>query len=161
MPSDSAGTTPCWCSGSSQVRITPTTDGEPRERRQPRSCWVVRAPQVPGESNVAPEEFARRAGLAFRDPELLWRALTHRSYLNEHTDALEDNERLAFLGGAGLGFLSAASLYRRFRGRARRVVPRSGHPGRGSLPRAAHSGGVGSHPGRGLPDRPPQPAADL
>ncbi len=63
---------------------------------------------------MAPEEFARRAGLAFRDPELLWRALTHRSYLNEHTDALEDNERLEFLGDAALDFLSAAWLYRRF-----------------------------------------------
>jgi ribonuclease-3 len=63
---------------------------------------------------VAPDEFARRAGLAFRDPELLWRALTHRSYLNEHTDALEDNERLEFLGDAALDFLSAAWIYRRF-----------------------------------------------
>jgi ribonuclease-3 len=63
---------------------------------------------------VALDEFARKAGLAFRDPELLWRALTHRSYLNEHTDALEDNERLEFLGDAALDFLSAAWLYRRF-----------------------------------------------
>ena len=63
---------------------------------------------------MAPDEFARRAGLAFRDPGLLWRALTHRSYLNEHSDALEDNERLEFLGDAALDFLSAAWLYRRF-----------------------------------------------
>ena len=63
---------------------------------------------------MAPDEFARKAGLAFRDPELLSRALTHRSYMNEHTDALEDNERLEFLGDAALDFLSAAWLYRRF-----------------------------------------------
>jgi ribonuclease-3 len=63
---------------------------------------------------VSPEDFARKAGLAFRDPGLLWRALTHRSYLNEHSDALEDNERLEFLGDAALDFLSAAWLYRRF-----------------------------------------------
>lgn len=63
---------------------------------------------------MTPDELARRAGLAFQDPDLLWRALTHRSYLNEHTDASEDNERLEFLGDAALDFLSAAWLYRRF-----------------------------------------------
>ena len=52
--------------------------------------------------------------MTFRDPGLLWRALTHRSYVNEHSDALEDNERLEFLGDAALDFLSAAWLYRRF-----------------------------------------------
>lgn len=49
----------------------------------------------------------------FRDPSLLQRALTHRSYLNEHADALEDNERLEFLGDAVLDFLAAALLYNR------------------------------------------------
>jgi ribonuclease-3 len=63
---------------------------------------------------VVSEEFARTAGLAFRDPRLLQRALTHRSYVNEHPEALEDNERLEFLGDAALDFLSAAWLYRRF-----------------------------------------------
>jgi ribonuclease-3 len=63
---------------------------------------------------LAPEEFARQAGLAFGDTGLLWRALTHRSYVNEHTDALEDNERLEFLGDAALDYLTAAWLYRRF-----------------------------------------------
>ncbi|OGO08797.1 MAG: ribonuclease III [Chloroflexi bacterium RBG_13_66_10] len=63
---------------------------------------------------VMPEDFARRAGLAFRDGSLLRRALTHRSYLNEHTDALEDNERLEFLGDAALDFLTGAWLYNRF-----------------------------------------------
>jgi ribonuclease-3 len=42
------------------------------------------------------------------------RALTHRSYLNEHPDAIEDNERLEFLGDAVLDFLVAAWLYHRF-----------------------------------------------
>lgn len=63
---------------------------------------------------ISAEEFARRAGLAFRDPGLLLRALTHRSYVNEHPEALEDNERLEFLGDAALDFLSAAWLYNRF-----------------------------------------------
>ena len=49
----------------------------------------------------------------FRDPSLLVRALTHRSYLNEHPDVFEDNERLEFLGDAVLDFLAAALLYNR------------------------------------------------
>ncbi len=50
----------------------------------------------------------------FKDPSLLLRALTHRSYINEHPGAGEDNERLEFLGDAVLDFLSGSYLYRRF-----------------------------------------------
>lgn len=60
------------------------------------------------------DDFARRAGLSFRDRDLLERAVTHRSFLNEHVEADEDNERLEFLGDAALDLLSAAALYRRF-----------------------------------------------
>jgi ribonuclease-3 len=63
---------------------------------------------------MTPEEFARKAGLVFEDPGLLMRALTHRSYVNEHPEALEDNERLEFLGDAVLDFISANWLYNRF-----------------------------------------------
>jgi ribonuclease-3 len=51
---------------------------------------------------------------AFRDASLLVRALTHRSYLNEHADSIEDNERLEFLGDAVLDFLAGAVLYNKF-----------------------------------------------
>jgi ribonuclease-3 len=44
----------------------------------------------------------------------LTRALTHRSYLNENPEAIEDNERLEFLGDAVLDFLVGAWLYNRF-----------------------------------------------
>ena len=51
----------------------------------------------------------------FHDPSLLERALTHRSYLNERPElALEDNERLEFLGDAVLDFVAGAWLYNRF-----------------------------------------------
>ncbi|MCJ7512374.1 MAG: ribonuclease III [Anaerolineales bacterium] len=60
------------------------------------------------------EDFARQAGLPMRDLTLLQSALTHRSFVNEHSDAREDNERLEFLGDAALDFLSAALLFRRF-----------------------------------------------
>jgi ribonuclease III len=50
----------------------------------------------------------------FRDASLLMRALTHRSYLNEHPDTIEDNERLEFLGDAVLDFLAGAVLYNKY-----------------------------------------------
>jgi len=62
----------------------------------------------------SPEEFNRRLNLKISDNSLLSRALTHRSYLNEHPDALEDNERLEFLGDAVLDFIVGAWLYNRY-----------------------------------------------
>jgi len=62
----------------------------------------------------SPDEFARRLNLPFSNILLLSRALTHRSYLNEHEEALEDNERLEFLGDAVLDFMVGAWLYNRF-----------------------------------------------
>jgi ribonuclease-3 len=54
-------------------------------------------------------------GIKFKDKALLQRALTHRSYLNEHPDyLLEDNERLEFLGDAILDFVTGEYLYHHF-----------------------------------------------
>lgn len=50
----------------------------------------------------------------FRNLTLLQLALTHRSYVNEHPEALEHNERLEFLGDAILNFLSGEFLYKRY-----------------------------------------------
>lgn len=61
-----------------------------------------------------PEQFAARVLPDFSNIMLLSRALTHRSYLNEHSDAIEDNERLEFLGDAVLDFIVGAWLYDRF-----------------------------------------------
>ncbi len=58
-----------------------------------------------------PAELARRLGLSFTNLSLLIRALTHRSYLNENPDALEDNERLEFLGDAVLDFVVGEWVY--------------------------------------------------
>lgn len=59
-------------------------------------------------------ELAESMGITFNDLNLLTLALTHRSYLNEHEDATEDNERLEFLGDAVLDFVVGSYLYRRF-----------------------------------------------
>lgn len=61
-----------------------------------------------------PQDFANRLSLPIKDLLLLSRALTHRSYLNEHPEALEDNERLEFLGDAVLDYVVGLWLYNRF-----------------------------------------------
>jgi len=62
----------------------------------------------------SPQEFAERNALPFKNFLLLNRALTHRSYLNENPEALEDNERLEFLGDAVLDYVVGAWLYNHF-----------------------------------------------
>ncbi len=54
-----------------------------------------------------------RLGLSFSNLALLTRALTHRSYANEHEE-VEDNERLEFLGDAVLDFIVGEWAYHRF-----------------------------------------------
>ncbi len=71
-------------------------------------------PQAVSTGVESPQELARRLNLPFNDLLLLGRALTHRSYLNEHQEALEDNERLEFLGDAVLDFVVGAWLYNRY-----------------------------------------------
>jgi ribonuclease-3 len=62
----------------------------------------------------SPSDLAKRLGLPFQDNFLISRALTHRSFVNEHPEAIEDNERLEFLGDAVLDFLVASWVYHRF-----------------------------------------------
>ncbi|PWH16037.1 MAG: ribonuclease III [Anaerolineae bacterium] len=55
-----------------------------------------------------------RQSLPIKDEYLLQRALTHRSYLNEHSEVIEDNERLEFLGDAVLDFFVADWVYHHY-----------------------------------------------
>jgi ribonuclease-3 len=60
----------------------------------------------------SPQQLAERLGLPFAgDYRLLSRALTHRSFVNENSNAPEDNERLEFLGDAVLDFIVGSWLY--------------------------------------------------
>ena len=69
------------------------------------------APALQPESET-PAELAKRLSLPFNDNlRLLARALTHRSYVNEHQDVPADNERLEFLGDAVLDFIVGAWVY--------------------------------------------------
>ncbi len=66
------------------------------------------------EERTTLQEMAQRLGLVFYDLHLFRRALIHRSYVNEHPEVLQDNERLEFLGDAVLDFLVGAWLYHHF-----------------------------------------------
>lgn len=68
-----------------------------------------------GPSGIAAETLAQlqeRFGHAFRQPELLTRALTHRSWANERGEDA-DNEVLEFLGDAVLGLVISDLLVNR------------------------------------------------
>lgn len=56
-----------------------------------------------------------KIGVGFIDKNLLWEALTHRSYINEnHSWPHAHNERLEFLGDAVLELAISVLLYRKF-----------------------------------------------
>jgi ribonuclease-3 len=60
-------------------------------------------------------DFQRRIGYEFRDSALLERALTHKSFTNEHREARSpNNERMEFLGDAVLGFVVGEHIYHFF-----------------------------------------------
>lgn len=69
-----------------------------------------------------PEETPRRAAdlemaidYHFRDASLLNQALTHRSFVNENTGRVtQDNQRLEFLGDAVVGLLLSREIFDRF-----------------------------------------------
>jgi ribonuclease III len=50
----------------------------------------------------------------FQNSQLWQQAITHCSYINEHPELGDDNERLEFLGDAILTFLSGEFLYQRY-----------------------------------------------
>jgi len=55
-----------------------------------------------------------KLGYVFHNPELLFLSFVHRSFVNEHKDVKEHNERLEFLGDSVLGVIIAEYLYERF-----------------------------------------------
>ena len=63
---------------------------------------------------AAETELERQIGYVFDDRSLLKRALSHRSYANEHGDDVDDNEVLEFLGDAVLGLIVSDLLCSRY-----------------------------------------------
>lgn len=75
---------------------------------------MILVKKKPISGKESPREFAARVQLKLRNYSLLSRALTHRSFINEHPEELEDNERLEFLGDAILDFVVGDWLYNRY-----------------------------------------------
>ena len=92
-----------------------------------------------------PATAARSSSASPIDPELLERALTHRSYAYEN-GGLPTNERLEFLGDSVLGA-----------GRHRHAVPHPPRPARGAAGQAARRRRQHARAGRGRPR--PRPRA--
>ncbi|MFZ2447144.1 MAG: ribonuclease III [Syntrophobacteraceae bacterium] len=60
------------------------------------------------------EKLQDELGYRFRDRELLFRSLVHRSYAYENADVASDNETLEFLGDSVLGLAISHILLERF-----------------------------------------------
>ncbi|WP_254175005.1 ribonuclease III [Planktothrix pseudagardhii] len=61
--------------------------------------------------------------IPFQDPKLLFRALTHRSYMFENPTKTEgDNEQLEFLGDSVLQFLAGDFVYEKYLGEAEGIL---------------------------------------
>lgn len=69
---------------------------------------------VSDSENSALEALQRRLDYTFRNAELLVRAVTHPSFLQEHPDIPESNQRLEFLGDAVLQLVLTEALFNLF-----------------------------------------------
>lgn len=63
------------------------------------------------------KDLQTKIGVEFSDESLLTTAFTHRSYVNEHSETKEHNERLEFLGDAVLELIVSELLFSKFPGR--------------------------------------------
>jgi ribonuclease-3 len=94
------------------------------------------------------ESLQERIGVRLRTPDLLRQAMTHSSWVHEHPEkALEDNERLEFLGDAVIELLAAESLYREDPGAGEGVLTlrRAALVSTGALATAARRIGLGAY----------------
>lgn len=71
---------------------------------------------MPDASDQALDSLQDRLTYRFRDPRLLSRALTHTSYLTEHPECVESNQRLEFLGDAVLQLVLTHQLFELYPG---------------------------------------------
>ncbi len=69
---------------------------------------------MPASENQALAALQRRLDYTFRDASLLACAVTHPSYLQEHPEVPESNQRLEFLGDAVLQFVLTEALFALF-----------------------------------------------
>lgn len=77
----------------------------------PKKSSEYRTPAVSGQRRKELQLFERRSGIKFRDLDLLNLAFAHRSFANESSQDVDNNERLEFLGDSVLGLVVAEYLF--------------------------------------------------
>lgn len=60
------------------------------------------------------EDFAKSINIQFNNPELIFKALVHRSFVNETNEEINHNERLEFLGDAVLELIITEYLFEKY-----------------------------------------------
>jgi len=73
--------------------------------------FPVKTPVVSSKRRNELRLFEKQAGIRFKRPDLLNLAFIHRSYANEYSQKIENNEKLEFLGDSVLGMVTADYLY--------------------------------------------------
>lgn len=71
----------------------------------------VKTPAVSSKRRVELRLFEKQVGIRFKRLDLLNLAFIHRSYANEYSQKIENNEKLEFLGDSVLGMVTADYLY--------------------------------------------------
>lgn len=71
----------------------------------------IKAINIDGKRKKELQGLEKKLDLKFKRPELLSLALTHRSYTNENTQVIANNERLEFLGDSVLGLAISHYLF--------------------------------------------------
>ena len=75
---------------------------------------AFKAPAITHERKRELLLFEKQAEVRFRRLELLNLAFCHRSYANEQSDTIDNNEKLEFLGDSVLGLVVSEYLYREY-----------------------------------------------
>jgi ribonuclease-3 len=100
----------------SKIRhMTPFRKVDPGER------WI-KFLGVPTALNTPLDALQQRIGCLFQDPKLLERSVTHTSFLQDHAEAGESNQRLEFLGDAVLQLILTEALFHLFPGEREGVL---------------------------------------
>ncbi|MCD6123310.1 MAG: ribonuclease III [Spirochaetales bacterium] len=72
---------------------------------------VFRTPSVSYERKKELQLFQKHVGIRFKSIDLLNLAFTHRSFANESSENIENNEKLEFLGDSVLGLVTSEYLF--------------------------------------------------
>lgn len=73
--------------------------------------FPVKTPDVSSKRRSELRLFEKQAGIRFRRLDLLNLAFIHRSYANEYSYKIDNNEKLEFLGDSVLGMVTSDYLY--------------------------------------------------